>query len=154
MPVVRVENVGSHEGSTVTLRGWVYNKRSGGKLQFILLRDGTGVLQCVAFKGNFTQAEFEALDRLTQESSVEITGKVRRDARSPRGYEIDVAAFEIVQVAEPFPITPKEHGTAFLMENRHLWLRSARQHAILKGAQSLPERDGVIKTAQFVLQRH
>ena len=132
MTVAYVENVSAHEGNEITLRGWVYNRRSSGKLQFILLRDGTGVIQCVAFKGNFTPEEFEMLDKLTQESSIEIRGKVRKDSRSPGGYEMDVAGFKIVQLAENYPITPKEHGTAFLMENRHLWLRSSRQHAILK----------------------
>jgi asparaginyl-tRNA synthetase len=132
MPGVYVENVGEHEGTEVTLRGWVYNRRSSGKLQFILLRDGTGIVQCVAFKGNFTAEEFDALDKLTQESSLEIRGKVRKDARSPGGYELDVTGFRIFQMAENYPITPKEHGTAFLMESRHLWLRSSRQHAILK----------------------
>lgn len=132
MEVVYIENVGSHEGKEATLRGWVYNKRSSGKLQFILLRDGTGLIQCVGFKGNFTQEQFEALDKLTQESSIEVTGKVRKDERAPGGYELDLIGFQIFQVADGYPITPKEHGTAFLMENRHLWLRSARQHAIIK----------------------
>jgi asparaginyl-tRNA synthetase len=132
MPVVYVENVGAYEGNEVTLRGWVYNKRSSGKLQFILLRDGTGITQCVAFKGNFSPEQFDALDKLTQESSIEIQGKVRKDTRSPGGYELDVTGFTIIQLTENYPITPKEHGTAFLMENRHLWLRSARQHAIIK----------------------
>jgi asparaginyl-tRNA synthetase len=132
MPVVYVENVNEHEGIEITLRGWVYNKRSSGKLQFILLRDGTGIIQCVAFKGNFTPEQFEMLDRLSQESSIEITGKARKDVRSPGGYELDVSDFRILQQTENYPITPKEHGTAFLMENRHLWLRSSRQHAILK----------------------
>jgi asparaginyl-tRNA synthetase len=132
MPAVYIENVGAYEGQEVTLRGWVYNKRSSGKLQFILLRDGTGVIQGVAFKGKFTPEQFEALDKLTQESSVEIRGSVRKDSRSPGGFELDVTGFEIIQVAENYPITPKEHGTAFLMENRHLWLRSSRQHAIIK----------------------
>jgi len=132
MPVVYVENVGAHEGSEVTLRGWVYNKRSSGKLQFILLRDGTGVIQCVAFKGNFSAEQFELLDKLTQESSIEICGQIRKDSRSPGGYELDIADFKVIQLTENYPITPKEHGTAFLMEHRHLWLRSARQHAILK----------------------
>ncbi|MBZ5495053.1 MAG: asparagine--tRNA ligase [Acidobacteriia bacterium] len=132
MQAVYVEKIAAHEGSEVTLRGWVYNKRSSGKLQFILLRDGTGIIQCVAFRGNFTPGQFEALDKLTQESSLEIHGTVRRDERAPGGYEIDITGFKIHQVAESYPITPKEHGTAFLMENRHLWLRSTRQHAILK----------------------
>jgi asparaginyl-tRNA synthetase len=132
MPGVYIENVGEHEGKEISLRGWIYNKRSSGKLQFILLRDGTGIIQCVAFKGNFTPEEFDALDQLTQESSLEIRGKVRKDARSPGGYELDVTGFRICQLTENYPIAPKEHGTAFLMENRHLWLRSSRQHAILK----------------------
>jgi len=132
MPVVYVENVNAYEGAEITLRGWVYNKRSSGKLQFLLLRDGTGIIQCVAFKGNFTPEQFEALDKVTQESSIEITGKARKDDRSPGGYELDVSSFRILQLTENYPITPKEHGTAFLMENRHLWLRSSRQHAILK----------------------
>jgi asparaginyl-tRNA synthetase len=132
MTAVYVENVSASEGTEITLRGWVYNKRSSGKLQFILLRDGTGIIQCVAFKGNFTPEQFEQLDKLTQESSIEIRGKVRKDTRSTGGYELDVTGFEIIQLAENYPITPKEHGTAFLMENRHLWLRSSRQHAIIK----------------------
>ena len=132
MPVIYIENAGEHEGREVTLRGWIYNRRSSGKLQFILLRDGTGVMQCVAFKGNFTPERFAELDRLTQESSLEISGSVRKDVRSPGGYELDATDFKILQTTENYPITPKEHGTAFLMENRHLWLRSSRQHAILK----------------------
>jgi asparaginyl-tRNA synthetase len=132
MPFSYIDNIGVHEETEVTLRGWVYNKRSSGKLQFILLRDGTGVIQCVAFKGNFTPEQFDALDKLTQESSIEIRGKVRKDSRSPGGYEVDVTGFEVFQLTENYPIAPKEHGTAFLMENRHLWLRSSRQHAILK----------------------
>jgi asparaginyl-tRNA synthetase len=132
MTVAYIENVGAHEGNEITLRGWVYNKRSSGKLQFILLRDGTGIIQCVAFKGNFTPEQFDALDKLTQESSVEIQGKVRKDSRSPGGYEVDILRVHVVQLTENYPITPKEHGTAFLMENRHLWLRSSRQHAIIK----------------------
>jgi len=132
MPVVYVENVSAYVGTEITLRGWVYNKRSSGKLQFILLRDGTGIIQCVAFKGNFSAEQFEALDKITQESSIEITGRARRDDRSPGGYEMDVSSFRIIQLTENYPITPKEHGTAFLMENRHLWLRSSRQHAVLK----------------------
>jgi len=132
MQVVYVANVGAYEGTEVSLRGWVYNKRSSGKLQFILLRDGTGVIQCVAFKGNFSPVQFEMLDKLTQESSIEINGKVRKDVRAPGGYELDTTGFEIVQLADDYPLTPKEHGTAFLMEHRHLWIRSARQHAILR----------------------
>ncbi len=132
MTSVCIADIAAHEGGEVTLRGWVYNRRSSGKLQFVLLRDGTGIIQCVAFKGNFTPDQFDALDKVTQESSISIRGKVRKDARAPGGFELDMAGFEIHQIAENYPITPKEHGTAFLMEHRHLWLRSARQHAIIK----------------------
>jgi len=132
MPIAYIGEIGIHEGNEVTLRGWVYNKRSSGKLQFILLRDGTGTIQCVAFKGNFSPEQFDQLEKLTQESSLEVQGKVRKDARAPGGYELDMTGFQIHQIAEEYPITPKEHGTAFLMEHRHLWLRSSRQHAIIK----------------------
>ena len=132
MAVTTIDEIGAYEGAEATLRGWVYNKRSSGKLQFILVRDGTGVIQCVAFKGNFSPEQFEALDRLTQESSLEVKGKVRKDSRAPGGYEMDLTDFRIFQHSGEYPITPKEHGVAFLMEHRHLWLRSARQHAILK----------------------
>src|SRR5213596_3081191 len=132
MAIDCIENISAYEGTEVTLRGWVYNKRSSGKLQFILLRDGTGIIQCVAFKGNFTAEQFDLLDKLTQESSVQVQGKVRKDSRAPGGYEMDVTGFQVFQLAEDYPIAPKEHGTAFLMEHRHLWLRSPRQHAILR----------------------
>jgi asparaginyl-tRNA synthetase len=148
MAIVYIADIGAHEGAEVTLRGWVYNKRSSGKLQFILLRDGTGIIQCVAFKGNFTPAQFEMLDRLTQESSIALSGKVRKDERAPGGYELDMSGFEIFQVTENYPITPKEHGTAFLMENRHLWLRSSRQHAIIK------IRHEIIKACRDYLDDH
>src|SRR6266536_2791205 len=132
MAIDCIENIAAYEGTEVTLRGWVYNKRSSGKLQFILLRDGTGIIQCVAFKGNFTPEQFDLLDKLTQESSIQVQGKVRKDSRAPGGYEMDVTGFRVFQVAEDYPITPKEHGVEFLMEHRHLWLRSSRQHAIQK----------------------
>jgi len=132
MTVAYIEDIATHDGAEVTLRGWVYNQRSSGKVQFILLRDGTGVIQCVASKSVFSDEQFAALDRLTQESSLSITGKVRKESRAPGGYEIEVTGFAINQLAQDYPITPKEHGTAFLMENRHLWIRSNRQHAILK----------------------
>ncbi len=132
MAFAYIDSVGAYEACEITLRGWVYNRRSSGKLQFILLRDGTGIIQCVAFKGNFTPEQFEALDKVTQESSIEISGKVRKDSRAPGGYELDMSGFNIHQLAQDYPITPKEHGTAFLMEHRHLWLRSSRQHAVIK----------------------
>jgi len=132
MDSVYIRDIAEHEGAEAVLRGWVYNKRSSGKIHFILLRDGTGVVQCVALKSGFSPEQFAELERLTQESSIEIRGRVRKDQRAPGGYELDVTAFEIFQIADGYPITPKEHGTAFLMENRHLWLRSSRQHAIMK----------------------
>jgi len=127
-----IQDIAKHEGSEAVLRGWVYNKRSSGKLQFLLLRDGTGTIQCVGFKGNFTAEQFEALDKLTQESSIEVRGRVRKDDRAPGGFELEMTGFEVLQIADNYPITPKDHGIAFLMENRHLWLRSSHQHAILK----------------------
>jgi asparaginyl-tRNA synthetase len=132
MTSVYINSISAHPGEEVTLRGWLYNKRSSGKVQFVLLRDGTGIIQCVASKGGFPPEKYEALDRLAQESSLSVTGKVRKDDRAPGGYEVEVTGFEIHQSAQDYPITPKEHGTAFLMENRHLWIRSSRQHAILK----------------------
>jgi asparaginyl-tRNA synthetase len=127
-----VERIADCVGQEVTLRGWLAAKRSSGKIHFLQVRDGTGTIQCVMVKSNTDPEEFLAADRCPQESSVVVTGRVRADPRSPIGFELDVARFAIVQAAEPFPISPKEHGTAFLMENRHLWLRSRRQHAILR----------------------
>jgi asparaginyl-tRNA synthetase len=132
MAPVYIQDIAKLEGSEATLRGWVYNKRSSGKLQFLLLRDGTGTIQCVGFKGNFTGEQFDVLDRLTQESSIEVRGRVRKDDRAPGGFELEMTGFEVLQIADNYPITPKDHGVAFLMENRHLWLRSSHQHAILK----------------------
>jgi asparaginyl-tRNA synthetase len=132
MACAYIQDIAKHEGSEAVLRGWVYNKRSSGKLQFLLLRDGTGTIQCVGFKGNFTAEQFEALDKLTQESSIEVRGRVRKDDRAPGGFELEMTGFEVLQIADNYPITPKDHGIAFLMENRHLWLRSSHQHAILK----------------------
>ncbi len=129
---ISISGVGEHEGKEVVLEGWLYNKRSSGKLFFLQVRDGSGVIQCVVFKGEVADVVFERSEEVTQESSLRVRGVVRADERSPIGYEIGVTDLEIVQVAEPYPISPKEHGTAFLMDNRHLWLRSSRQHAILR----------------------
>jgi asparaginyl-tRNA synthetase len=131
-PWVYIEDIGRHEGETVTLKGWLYNRRSSGKLHFLLLRDGTGTLQCVVFKKDVPAEQFELADHLPQESSLIVTGTVRRDERAPLGYELGVTRLELVQQAEEYPITPKEHGTAFLLDHRHLWVRSARQHAVLR----------------------
>ncbi len=132
MTWVYVEDVGQHEGEDVTIKGWLYNKRSSGKLHFLLLRDGTGVIQAVVSRADVSPEVFDASGHLTQESSVEVTGKVRADARSPGGFELSVTDVKTVQIAQDYPITPKEHGIDFLMGQRHLWLRSARQVAILR----------------------
>ncbi len=131
-PVVRISAIGQYVGQTVTLQGWVHNRTDKGRLQFIQLRDGSGMVQVVAFKKNMPEDQFEAARHVTQESSVIATGSVREDPRSPSGYEVDLSGFEVVQLAQDYPITPKEHGVGFLMENRHLWLRSPRQNAIIR----------------------
>jgi asparaginyl-tRNA synthetase len=124
-----IEEASKNEGKTVTVRGWVYNLRSSGKIKFLVMRDGTGLMQGVLFKGECEEQAFVEFDKLTQESSVEVTGVVRADPRKPGVYEMGVRELRVVQVAEPYPITPKEHGVEFLMSNRHLWLRSQRQWA-------------------------
>jgi len=129
---VYVQDIGQHEGEEATIKGWLYNKTDKGKLQFLLVRDGTGVIQAVAFQDDVPPEAFEATQRATQESSITVTGTVRADQRAPGGYELTISNLELVQLAEPYPITPKEHGVGFLMDHRHLWLRSSRQHAILK----------------------
>ncbi len=127
-----IEDLAKYEGEEVTLHGWVYNKRGKGKLHFVILRDGTGVCQCVVFKDNVSEQVFEDTKHLTQESSISVTGKVVATDKAPGGYEIDVNDLQIYQIAQDYPITPKEHGDAFLMEHRHLWLRSSRQHSIMR----------------------
>ena len=129
---VYVEDVAQHDGGEVTLRGWLYNRRSSGKLHFLLLRDGTGTIQCVVFVKDVSPELFERAGRLTQESAIEVVGTVRADARSPLGYELAVRDLKVLSEAVDYPITPKEHGPAFLLDHRHLWLRSARQHAIMR----------------------
>jgi len=134
-PVSTISEIGKHEGQTVTIRGWLYNLRESGKLLFPQFRDGSGVIQGVVPKNAVTPEVFEAIKTLTQESSVIVEGKVRADKRAPGGYELDVANVQVVQrvpESDPYPITPKEHGTDFLMEHRHLWVRSQRQAAILR----------------------
>ncbi len=132
MQWVAVSDLGKHVGEAVELRGWVYNCRSSGKIQFIIFRDGTGVCQAVLFKNDVSPEIFEAGKQLTQESSLVIRGSVRQDARAPGGYEIGVQDLVVVQVAGEYPITNKEHGVEFLMANRHLWMRTPRQAAILR----------------------
>jgi asparaginyl-tRNA synthetase len=134
-PVATIAEIGKHDGQSVTIRGWLYNLRESGKLLFPIFRDGTGNIQGVVPKNAVSPETFEALKGLTQESSVIVEGKVRADKRAPGGYELDVSSVQVLQKvpeSEPYPITPKEHGVDFLMEHRHLWLRSPRQAAILR----------------------
>ncbi len=133
MSDVRIEELGKHAGETVTLHGWLYNKRSSGKLHFLEVRDGTGIVQCVVFKGNVTPETFALADHIAQESSVEITGSVKEHGKIKGQYEVDVKDVRVLApTAQEYPIGPKEHGTDFLMDHRHLWLRSRRQHAIVR----------------------
>ena len=129
---VYINQLAQHEGQEVVLKGWLYNLRSSGKILFPQLRDGTGVVQCVVLKNAVTPELWEAFKAMGQESAVVIKGSVRADSRAPSGFEVDVNGGEVLQQVHDYPITPKEHGTEFLMDHRHLWLRSRRQHAVLK----------------------
>jgi asparaginyl-tRNA synthetase len=129
---VFINELSQHVGQEVTIKGWLYNLRSSGKILFPQLRDGTGVVQCVALKNSVTPEVWDALKGLGQESALAIQGTVREDSRAPGGYEIDLIDAQVFNEVHDYPITPKEHGTEFLMDHRHLWLRSRRQHAILK----------------------
>ncbi len=132
MSIIAIEKAGQHVGKTVTIRGWLRSRRDSGKLHFLIVRDGTGEIQAIVSKKAVGDDQFAVSASVTQESSLIITGQLREDSRAPGGYELDVVQLQAVQIAEPFPIQPKEHGVGFLMEHRHLWLRSARQHAILR----------------------
>lgn len=127
-----IQDIHKHVGKEVTLKGWLYNSRSSGKLHFLQVRDGTGIIQCVMFQKEVPPEIFKLGDGITQESSLVVTGTVREDKRSPLGFELGVKDLKVLQLAKDYPISPKEHGTGFLMEYRHLWLRSTRQHAILR----------------------
>jgi asparaginyl-tRNA synthetase len=134
IPRVRIADAARHAGQTVEIAGWLYNLRKSGKICFPQVRDGSGILQCVAVKSALPEEVFETIKDLTQESSLKVRGKLRAEARAPGGYELDVESLEVVQrvpESDPYPITPKEHGIEFLMDHRHLWLRSRRQHAAL-----------------------
>jgi asparaginyl-tRNA synthetase len=134
-PVTTIAEIGKHEGQSITIRGWLYNLRESGKLLFPIFRDGTGNIQGVVPKNAVSPETFDALKGLTQESSIIVEGKVRADKRAPGGYELDVSNVQVLQKVpetDPYPITPKEHGVDFLMEHRHLWIRSPRQAAILR----------------------
>ena len=129
---VYIEDIGKYQGKDVIIKGWLFNKRSSGKIRFILVRDGTGIIQSVIAKGEVKDELFEIADKITQESSVILTGTVRKDDRAPGGYEIIAKDIKVIQTAEDYPITPKEHSIEFLLPVRHLWLRSKKQNAIMR----------------------
>ncbi|MDI6739622.1 MAG: asparagine--tRNA ligase [Candidatus Edwardsbacteria bacterium] len=131
-PIVSIAGIGKYTGQDVIVRGWLYNMRSSGKIHFLQLRDGSGVIQGVMARSDVDEQTFELAGTLTQESSVIAAGTVREDKRAPSGFELTLKSLRIVQLTRDYPITPKEHGPAFLMEHRHLWLRSSRQHAVLR----------------------
>ena len=129
---VNIEDIGRHKGQPVTIKGWLHNRRSSGKIHFLILRDGTGFIQAVMSKAAVGEETFKAAAHLSQETSVVVTGTARADKRAPGGYEIEVASIEVVGASHDFPITPKEHGVDYLLDRRHLWIRSERQQAILR----------------------
>ena len=132
MQKISIGDLENFVGQEITLRGWLFNKRSSGKIKFVILRDGSGYLQCVYFKGNLSPEVFDLADKLGQESSIEVTGKVKKEPRAPGGFELDATDLKLISDSHDYPITPKEHGIEFLLDNRHLWLRSSKQVAILK----------------------
>lgn len=129
---IDIKDLSQHVGEEITLKGWLYNKRSSGKVKFLILRDGTGYLQCIVFKGNVTPEVFELAESLNQEASFEVTGLVKEEARAVGGYELDATDVKLISHSDDYPISPKEHGVEFLIDHRHLWLRSKRQVAIMK----------------------
>ncbi len=132
MRKIFISDLAKYVGEEIKIQGWLYNKRSSGKLHFLILRDGTGYLQCVFFKGNVSEEVFDLAGKTGQESSIEITGKVKKEERAPGGYELDAVDLKIISETHDYPITPKEHGVEFLMDYRHLWLRSSKQVAIMR----------------------
>ena len=131
-PLADLASLANFSGQVVTIRGWVHHLRSSGKVRFLVVRDGTGLAQGVLVKGNLPEDEFKQFDRLTLESSLTLTGRVRAEPRAPGGYELEVTRLEPLNIAQDYPIAPKEHGVAFLMDRRHLWLRSPRQQAVMR----------------------
>lgn len=132
MSDVRIKDLPKRVGESVTVRGWLYNKRASGKLQFPIIRDGSGYVQCVMSKKEVPEESWNAALEATQESTITVTGVVREESRAPGGVELGVETFQVTSQTQDYPITPKEHGTAFLMDRRHLWMRSSKQHAVLK----------------------
>ncbi|MCH8021483.1 asparagine--tRNA ligase [candidate division KSB1 bacterium] len=129
---VYISDVSKHADQEVKINGWLYNKRSSGKLWFLQVRDGSGIIQAVVFKGDVSEEIFQRCEEVTQESAIIVTGKVSEDKRAPSGYELQMKDVQIVHLAEEYPISPKEHGSTFLLDHRHLWLRSSKQNAILR----------------------
>ena len=132
MTVARINRISEFEGQTVQLNGWVYNSRRSGKIGFLMFRDGFGIIQCIVAKNDVGEDQFEVFKSLTQESSLSVIGEVVKNDRAPGGFEMVVSELTVHQLSSEYPITPKEHGTDFLMNHRHLWLRSKRQYSILK----------------------
>lgn len=132
LPAVDIRHLHDHVGEEVVLRGWLENKRSSGKIGFLQIRDGSGTVQAVALAKELADEVWEAVDGVTQESTVKVTGRVKADQRAPSGVEVQLTGLEITHLTDEYPISPKEHGTAFLMDHRHLWLRSSRQRAVLR----------------------
>lgn len=132
MSLITIRDVSAHVGQEVTMGVWMYNKRSSGKIQFLQLRDGTGTIQGVLVKNQVTPEVWDEAKLLTMESSLYVTGMIRQDDRAPSGFELDVTGVKTIQIAEEYPIAKKEHGVDFLMDHRHLWIRSSRQAAILR----------------------
>jgi len=132
MDTVRIVDFRAHVGREVRVQGWLHNKRSSGKLQFLTVRDGSGFAQAVMAKAAVPAEDWVATEQMGQESALELTGRVKEDKRAPGGYEVDATGLKVVHATHDYPITPKEHGTAFLMEHRHLWIRSQRQHAVIR----------------------
>src|SRR5687768_2139749 len=130
--IAYIEDIARHTGQSVTLRGWLHNRRSSGKIHFLTLRDGTGFIQCVMSKAVVGEETFKRADHLAQESALVVHGAVRADSRAPGGYEVDVSGLEVVSEAQNYPITPKEHGVDYLLDRRHLWIRTGRQQSILR----------------------
>jgi len=148
---ITIAEAAQHVDQTVEIAGWLYNLRKSGKIVFPIVRDGTGLMQCVALKNNLPEDVFESLKHLTQESSLYVRGKLRAESRAPGGFEMDVEAVEILQKVsetDPYPITPKDHGIEFLQDRRHLWLRSQRQHAIIR------VRHEIIKSVRDYFDNH
>ena len=130
--IAYIEEIAQFEGQAVTLRGWLHNRRSSGKIHFLQVRDGSGFIQCVMSKQAVGEEMFKQADHLGQETAIVVHGTVRADSRAPGGYEIDVTGIEVVAEAQNYPITPKEHGVDYLMDRRHLWIRAPKQQAILR----------------------